>query len=83
MRIITKKITRTIKPRGVHFRVLEQRYMEEQNTMAQHPKWLLSNITYCYEREYAPNNVGKNNTSCSIKSNIIMAKKFIQVGQRI
>ena len=42
----------------------ERRYMEEQNEiekniMILHPPWLLNNITYCYEGENAPNNVGK------------------------
>ena len=51
-----RKITR---PVGVHYRILEERYMEEQkeiekNNMPQQPPWTINNITCCYEGEHAP-----------------------------
>ena len=56
-----EKVTR---PVGVHYRLLEQRYMEEQkeiekNNMPIHPPWKTNNITFCYEGEFAPKNLEK------------------------
>ena len=56
-----EKITR---PAGVHYRLLEKRYMEvqkdiEKNNMQQLPPWTANNITFCYEGENTPKKLEK------------------------
>ena len=48
----------------MHYRILEQKYMEERkeiekNNMPLHPLWTTNNITFCYEGENATKNLEK------------------------
>ena len=76
---------RSIKPKRVYLRRLEQRYMGQQKEIedmnqTQQPPWLVNNILFCYENYKHTGN--ENEEKQHFLQHTVLARKPTQTDQR-